>query len=189
MTLLALTIMFVLGVGVAAPASAAELTLKDARGDVWRHDEAGTASQAPNVRLGDVTRATIRHVRRHIVVTTRYVELARTGRYANYTIRLQDRQRHVREVVVEAGPRSWPGKARVFGGNGSIVRSCHVRHHIDYSANVVRVVVPRTCIGDGGAVRANLNDYRANANDDFFSDTPQNDRDHASAWTAWINAH
>ena len=64
----------------AAPVSAAQLTLNDARGDMWFIEEGSTEPDpAPTARVGDFVRATFRHTDRRVEVRSKFVELRRTG--------------------------------------------------------------------------------------------------------------
>jgi hypothetical protein len=185
----ALTTIALLGIA-AAPAGAALLTLHDPSGDMWQQPADGsTTTKAPNSQRGDVLSARIRYAPRKITVTTRYVDVARAGRYANYTTRLQSGQRMIREVTVETGPGSWKGHIRVFRGNGDLAAGCHAGRSIDYTANTVQVTVPASCLNRPRFVRANINDSRANANGTFFLDNPQNQQAHSRTWTHWIHRH
>src|SRR4051812_10124068 len=67
---------------VAAPSAiAAELTLNDARHDMWVIEEGSTQPDpAPGARIGDFVHTTFRHENRLVVVTSSFVELKRTGK-------------------------------------------------------------------------------------------------------------
>lgn len=174
-------------IGLAGPAVAADLGLHDPRGDMWRQDEVGATTRAPASRQGDVVAAHVSVGTAAVVVSSRYADLARAGRYANYTVRLQSGRHLTREVTLETGPGDWRGSVRVFRGNGDLAPHCHPGHHIDYAANTVRITVPATCLERPVYVRANLNSSRANARGTFFLDDPQNRKAGASRWTHWIH--
>ena len=171
----------------AGPASAAQVTLRDGRGDVWASTAPDTWEPAPSGSLNDVTRTVAKHGANKIAVSIRFVALKRTGSYAQYAIRLQSkRDRRIREVVVEAGPRDWAGQVQVFRANGDPASSCPVTHVIDYGNEKVQVRVDRTCLRSPGAVRINVNAYRAQKDKTFLADNPHGSQAESSAWTGWV---
>jgi hypothetical protein len=176
-----------LSVLTAAPAAADDhLVLRDASGDMWRADAVGEAVPAPASTLGDLRRVDVRHGSANVVVTLRFVDLRRAGSYANYTVRLQTGVRTFREVTLEADRHSWAGSTRVFRHGGNLVRGCGESHRVDYRGNTVRIVLPRSCLGTPRFVRANVNVYRADAEDAFFSDNPHDGQAESGAWTRWL---
>ena len=168
----------------AGAASAREVMLRDAAGDMWRKDQ-GNISEAPNSQVGDVRRALFRHDQRNIVVRQRFVDLRRSGDYAQYVVRIESAAGTYREVRVEASPRSWAGKRRVFNRRGDLVE-CATTHRIDYATNVVVMTLPRTCIGTPRTVRATASNYRSDVNHHFLMDNPHNTDSSAQVWTRWL---
>lgn len=169
----------------AGAASAREVLLRDPAGDMWRRDLYGGTFEAPNSHVGDVRRALFRHDKRNIVVRQRFVDLRRTGDYAQYVVRIESASGTYREVRVEASQRSWAGKSRVFNGAGARVE-CKVTHDVDYAANVVVMSMARTCIGTPGAIRATASNYRSDANHHFLMDNPHNSNPSVQGWTRWL---
>lgn len=170
-----------------APAAAAELRVDDARGDVWVSTDATAAAASPESTLGDVTWTKVRYAGARIVVRIGFRDLARKGAYAQYALRLQNRStKMVREVVLEASPDSWGGTVRVFKPHGDLVTGCAVSHEIDYAADAVLIKVGRSCLHRPGAVRANVNAYRADGSGAFSSDNALTDDDSSGGWTAWV---
>lgn len=180
-----LTVALLLVATSAGAASAREVLLRDPAGDMWRRDLQGSISEAPNSHLGDVRRALFRHDQRKIVVRQRFVDLRRTGDYAQYAVRIESAAGTYREVRVEASRRSWAGRSRVFNRRGDRVE-CATTHDIDYAADVVVMTVPRTCIGTPGKVRATASNYRSDVNHHFLMDNPHNTGSSAQVWTRWL---
>lgn len=175
---------------VGGTANARETVARDGRTDVWRSDSPGQAEPAPRTRNGDVIRTWFRHGRHNVVISSSYVDLARVGRYGQYTSHLQSGSKVFREVRVETRPGSWRGTIRVFDGRGNLVR-CRATHRINYGANTVRIFVPRSCLstprlGAPRLVRANAVNHWANRGGVFFNDNPHNRRASANGWTRWI---
>jgi hypothetical protein len=173
---------------VAAPASAEQQRLVDPQGDMWVVADDGSSVPAPESAQGDVTRARTSYRGDAIVVRLKFVDLARRGAYAQYAVVLQGhRDLRTREVVVEAGPDRWEGRARVYKPHGDLVTSCPVAHRIDYDTETVRVRVDRACLDKPGSVRASINVYRADDTGAFYSDNPHDSLDHSDAWTPWVH--
>lgn len=171
----------------AGPAAAQEITFRDPAGDVWYSAAGAAAEPSPGSTFGDLTRTVVKHDRKTVVVRLGFADLGRRGAYAQYAVLLEgSRDRRVREVVVEASPRNWAGRVRVFKRNGDLVRTCGARHRIDYDANTVTVRVPRTCLNRPGSVRANVNVYRADAGEGVYSDNAHDAQEFSIAWTPWV---
>lgn len=169
----------------AGVASAREVLLRDAVGDMWLQDQQGNVSEAPNSQVGDVRQTLFRHGQKNIVVRQRFVDLRRSGDYAQYVVRIESAKGIYRELRVEASSGSWAGKARVFNRRGDLVE-CSTTHDIDYAVNVVVMSLPRTCIGTPGTVRATASNYRSDVNHHFLMDNPHNTESSAQVWTRWL---
>lgn len=173
----------------AGAASAREVVLHDPAGDVWRTSFSGDdVRPAPRTRVGDVRRASFSHGPRSIVVRQRFTELRRVGGYSLHVVRLENGSHISREVRVEAAPGSWRGTAKVFDRRGNRV-TCRVRHALDYDRNILRVRVPRSCLGKPAMVRASASSYWADRRAQvFFSDNPHNERAETRTWTRWLRS-
>ena len=171
----------------AGVASADQERLVDPAGDMWAAADDGSSVPAPGSSQGDLTRAKLTYEGDKVVVRLKFVNLARRGAYAQYLVVVQGHRDHrTREIVLEAGPGRWAGRARVYRPHGDLVASCPVAHVIDYGAEVVRVRVNRACLAKPGSVRANVNVYRADDTGAFYSDNPHDRLDHSDAWTPWV---
>ena len=166
-------------------ASAREVVLRDAAGDMWRQDRQGNVSEAPTSRAGDVRKALFRHGRKNLVVRQRFVDLRRSGDYAQYVIRIESARGIYRELRVEASSGSWAGKSRVFNRRGDLVE-CSTTHDIDYAVNAVVMTVSRSCLGTPRTVRATASNYRTDVNHLFLMDNPHNTESSAQDWTRWL---
>jgi len=163
-------------------ASALELTVRDSRHDVWR---ISPSAVAPSVRNGDVLSTLFRHGSDDVVVTSRYVDLRRVGLYAHYTVRIETGAHSYREARIETTQDSWAGKVRVFNRRGRPV-ACRARHQISYRDNVVRLVVPRSCLNTPKYIQATAASYWANPDGDIYTDNPHSTQPSVRAWTRWI---
>lgn len=169
---------------IAGPAHADGLAVRDGRGDVWRISPTGSRPAA-RMQNGDVSRTLFRHGADNVIVLSWYVGLARVGRYAQFTVRIQTDAGTYREVQVETSRSNRAGTARVFARNGNRV-ACRVGHAISYRRDTVRMAVPRTCLRDPAHVRATAASYWAQRQ--VFTDNPHNREAEVAVWTRWLAA-
>jgi hypothetical protein len=171
----------------AAPAGAKEITVKDARGDVWREADTVNATPAPSIRDGDITKAVIAHDGRRVSVRVVFKRLARTGAYLQVAVKLQGSKGGVvREVLVESSRRDRNGVVRVFNAGGQPVGRCDADHKIDFKRDRVELDVDRRCLHKPGRVRANVNTARATGSGIFYSDNVHDTAAESVAWSDWV---
>src|SRR4051794_26092668 len=73
------------------PAIAAELTLDDARHDMWVIEEGSPRPDpAPAARIGDFVRTTFRHGKHRVVIKSSFLELKRTGKRLTVWVDIRD---------------------------------------------------------------------------------------------------
>jgi hypothetical protein len=194
-TLLApLALLLTLGVaGSTAAAHAGEVTVRDRTGDVseTRVGDSVFVVQS-SIREGDFVATTFRHGPRNVVVTSRFRDLARVGDHHGYYLRLESGRHVYRDISVEAGPGAWAGRHLVVDRRGHQVR-CGVQHTVDYARNLVRIVVPRSCLGSPRVVRGTAaaawtapDTQDASQPDHLRVDNPHNDDPQVATWTRWI---
>lgn len=174
----------------AGPARAESSTLRDHTGDMWTVREGETTGEpAPRARIGDIVRTTFRHTDTRVVVRARFVELAPVGR--RFTLWVGLRSRDGRETIlgVRTSRRDRDGHTILMDAHGRDL-DCAVRHRLSYSRDVVRAVVPRTCLGDPASLRFNVLSeqwgrrlFFANLDDGHTPDVPGRIR-----WTAPVRA-
>jgi hypothetical protein len=174
-----------------APASAAELTIADARGDVWRATSTTTAEPSPTTVPGDLARTVVRYEGGQVLVRLYFADLRRRDAYEQFAVRLQGKQgKVIRSVLVETSRREPKGGHRVFNRAGSEV-SCDAQHKVDYAKNRVTVKLDRVCLGSPGAVRVNVNAARATTTHRkdavFYSDSGHDTAAESAAWSAWVS--
>lgn len=178
---------------LAAPAHAADLTLKDARGDVWRAVSATEAAPSPSTREGDLTRVVVSYAGRDVRVRLHFAALRKHDAYTQAAVRIQGKQgKVVRLVTVETSRRDRVGVHRIFNANGESVRatSCKATHHVDYAKDRVTVSLDRRCLSSPRAVRVNVNTGRATTvkkrDAVFYSDNAHDAAAESAAWSAWV---
>ncbi len=145
-----------LALSTAGAASAANLAVDDARGDVLAYDGSSETeadgTPAPGVRNGDVLRTTFQHRDRRIAIRMKYADLRRRGDVFAHEMRIVTNDSKRWDVVVYAAPQMWRGQAEMARGNGNPVE-CKIAHRIDYDTDVLVVSFPRTCVGKPRWVR------------------------------------
>jgi len=179
---------------VVAPAGANHVVVRDQRRDVSESrvgDDAGTVVQS-GIREGDFISTTFQHGRHSVVVTSRFRALDHVGNHHAYFLRLESGRHVYRDVTVQAGPDLWRGRHVVTDRRGDRVR-CAVHHSINYRLNVLRVVVPRSCLGGPRVVRGTAAtiwtrpDLDDSSQPDYLMvDNPHNTNPVVNSWTHWI---
>jgi hypothetical protein len=178
-------------VATIAPASATDLKIADARGDVWRATSTTTAEPSPKTVTGDLTRTAVRYEGGDVRVRLNFADLRRKDAYAQFAVRFQGKQgKVVRTVLVETSRREPKGGHRVFNKSNTEV-SCDAKHKVTYSTNRVTVRLDRDCLGSPGAVRVNVNAARATTTHRqdavFYSDSGHDTAAESAAWSAWVS--
>jgi hypothetical protein len=145
---------------VAHAESVSSLTLIDERGDMWVvGPEEGPPVAAPRQRRGDIRRTIIRHGAHAVTVRTRFSELSRKPQGHFLVVVLRTNTGVLRDVYIVAGqfsrPPDWRGYVVVERRNGRPV-DCAAAHNINYTTNVMRLRVPRSCLQDPRWVQAKV---------------------------------
>lgn len=170
---------------VAAPAVAAELTVEDAVGDMWKVDNfSDDFVPAPNARNGDFIRTKFNHTATRVIMKSEFVELRapRRDQLLDFEARMRDEngKKHIISVVQGDGFSD----AQLSTYRGSSVR-CNVSYKVDYDANMVRTSFPRRCIDNPESLQFTAVNvwYRGNA---MYFDNPHNPTADYSVWTAKV---
>jgi hypothetical protein len=130
----------------AAPVTAAELTLQDARHDMWVIEEGSTQPDpAPAARIGDVLRTTFRHEDHFVVITSSFLELRRTGQRFTVWVNMRDQKGTETTAGIRTSPHNRYGRALLFTSRGEDI-PCNVRHRVNYKRDLVRIAIPRRCL-------------------------------------------
>lgn len=138
-----------------APAAADRLAVADRRGDVLKVEEGATSGEPAPGSTFDVWRSTFAHTADRVAVRVRLDDLRPTGRRLQVWVNLRDGRGRTSHVGVEAVPGDRGGRAWLMGDRGQD-RPCRVRHRIDYDRDVVRVSLPRSCLGSPRVLRFGL---------------------------------
>lgn len=173
--------------GVAGAASAQGLRIRDAQHDMWAGAASDQPSQlhaAPHRATGDALSVRLRHGPQNVVVTERFARLDRSGQGDLYGFRLRTDGRVWRDVQVEAYRRSsWAGTLSMFRRNGRSVTCDGLTARIDYGNDLLRLKVPRHCLGDPQWVQLSAVDAHITLHDTWVVDNPHNDEASYRGWS------
>jgi hypothetical protein len=136
----------------AGPAAAERVTVADRRGDVLKVEEGATSGEPAPGSTFDVWRSTFAHTPDRVVARVRFDDLRPTGKRLRVWVNLQDGRGRTHHVGVEGVPGDRAGTAWLMGDRGRDL-PCRVRHRIDYRRDVVRVSLPRRCVGSPRVLR------------------------------------
>jgi len=143
-----------------AVAHADSYSQTDASGDVAGSPRSSSSEEFtvdPARANGDVTTSRITHLARKVRIKLTHRDLSRTNRFASsLSIRSNTGLRY---VFVEARKGSWAGKHGIENARGTNVSCSGLAHKIDYVANTVLIVIPRSCLGNPRWVRVSMGTY------------------------------
>jgi hypothetical protein len=143
-----------------APAQAARYVHDDAAADQTR-----TTCTAPNpcsdavdatVTNGDITRVTAVHGARRVRVLTNYTDVATTTDESIQVVRIVTNTGLQRLATIYTPAGSADAVTFLMRPNGDRVRCRYLRAVRDVDANVMGVVVPRSCLGYPRSVRVGV---------------------------------
>jgi hypothetical protein len=159
-----------LAVATAGSASAEDLAVKDAKGDLVSFDmETETTTPAPEVKDADILRTVLRHNARRIVVRVKYAELRHRGQLFSQGIRIVTNEGVRREASIYAAPHMWRGQSDMGRPNGNPV-DCAIKHAINYDTNVVTLSFPRSCVSDPRWVRLGVGAFWMDGQSNVYVD-------------------
>lgn len=164
----------VLALSLAAPAHAAKYVHYDTKGDVIVSHCTYTESETepmeeptdectetvdPTVLEGDVTRTAIRHTERKVIVRTSYRELTRGDDFNIHIGAIRTNEglnRHLFLMFADGMT-----EVDLIRPNGNPV-ACRLGRTLDFTANVIEVRVPRSCLSSPRWVKVGLAHIRVN---------------------------
>lgn len=168
------------------PQSGPDLTLRDARHDMWFMEEGSTElAPAPDARIGDVVRTTFWHEDQLVLIRSSFVELTRTGKRLTVWVDMLGQSGTETTVGVRTSPRNRAGRTLIFDGRGDT--PCNVVHRVNYARNVVWIRVPRGCLDAPGWLRFRQVSVFSQRNLRFaVLDDPSTTGRPSVAWTAKV---
>ena len=143
----------------------------DAGSDVVATQGAGPGKVDADHRNGDVLSARVVHGPKAVTLELGFAKLVRAGAWHRHFFRLVTDEGVRRELVVDAAPGRWAGRATLTGVDRQL-EACDVRPTITYAAGGsarVRVVLPRVCLSGPSWVRVSAGTVTA-AGDAVFAD-------------------
>jgi len=176
--------------GVAGAASAQGLRIRDAQHDMWAgaaSDQPSAFRAAPHRTTGDVVSVRLRHGTRNVVITEKFARLDRSGLGDLYGFELRTDERVWRDVQVEAYRHSgWNPTLSMVRRNGRSVTCNGLTARIDYATDLVRLQVPRRCLGQPRWVQLSAVDAHITFNDTWVVDNPHNAEASFNGWSAQV---
>jgi hypothetical protein len=154
---------------------------------MWVIEEGSTEPDpAPEARIGDFVRTTFRHQDRVVVIRSAFVELKRTGKRFTVWVDMRDQDGAKTTAGVRASPGNRAGRTLLFTSQGEDI-PCNVRHRVNYERNVVRLVIPRRCLGMPRWLQfRELSEYSGRSLRFARADDPGTSGPPSVAWTAHV---
>ena len=155
----AAAVLTTLAIGPAGAANAQSLSRQDAERDV-RSFTGTSNTTAPETATadGDILVVRMTHTDRRIEVRIQFADLQKTGDVRGHVVRVVTNEGVHRDALLVAGPQFWAGRSELDRPNGNKVR-CSVRHSIDYTAHVVTIGFPRSCVSNPRWVRLGVGSF------------------------------
>jgi hypothetical protein len=123
-----------------------------------------------------------------VVITERFARLDRSGQGDLYGFRLRTDERVWRDVQVQAYRRSgWGGTLSMFRRNGRSVSCDRLVARIDYGRDLLRLRVPRRCLGDPQWVQLSAVDAHITLHGTWVVDNPHNNEASFSGWSPRVS--
>lgn len=155
--------------GLAPSAYAEKVVHVDAAADVvsigWDDEkQAETTAPAPQQRNGDILRTVVQHRLRKVILTASYAELRRLDPAAHF-VSIVTNETVRRHVEVAPTPTRPQGRVLFSTSSGRAVSCAGLERRIDYLANTLRLVIPRSCLSAPRWVRVGFGAVRTRETD------------------------
>lgn len=151
-------------VGLTPSAYAEKVVHVDASADViaWGWDnetETEISVPAPEQTNGDILRTVVQHRLRKVILTASFAELRKADPATHFVsiVTNESLRRHVEVAATVARPQ---GRVLFSTGFGRAVRCTGLERRIDYLANTLRLVIPRSCLSAPRWIRAGIGAVR-----------------------------
>lgn len=177
----------------AAPAVAADLTVEDARKDVYTIQIVGEGPEEevrwvkdPSIRQGDVVRTTYRHTDKRVSIRTKFVELERGAQLRMYgRMRAQDGKKYSFQLV--STKRNPAGRASLRSYRGDKLLDCAVKARVDFAKNTAMLSFPRTCVNNPRALEFTIMSIGGTRRNPGF-DNAQSESFRPFGWTSKVRS-
>lgn len=145
---------FALTAAGVAPAHAAKYVHDDAAADQTRTTCTDPANPAtctdavdPAVANGDITRVAVRHAARKVFVNTTYTDVSTSADESMQLVQVVTNSGMRRLAAIYTPANSEDASVVLIRPNGKLVRCRNMGAVRDTTANVMQVVIPRSCLG------------------------------------------
>ena len=175
--------------GLSSTAYAEKVVHDDPRGDVLSIPLGDNTEPvpAPEETDGDIVRTVVDHRLRKVILTVRFAELRRVGPVMHY-IPLVTNESLRRNIWVRPDAEHPQGQVVFSTGSDRIVRCAGLERRIDYTANTLRLEIPRSCLSAPRWVRVGFGAVRSHMDGDTgegFIDDGNRDGSFGSAHPAF----
>lgn len=135
-------------------AHADTVTRYDTSGDVVsvtfdEETEEETVTPVPDRKQGDITKVRTSFEGETIRISASFRGLVKAGPFMFHSLRLVT-SKFERSVDIVAGPGGWAGESDLSTKFGSPVKCTKLAHKLDYTAKLVVVTIPRSCMSITG---------------------------------------
>ena len=184
---LATVLVTTLAVLVPSAAEARSYVSPDTSGDVVEVNfQYETTAVVPARTEGDIVSSGVVNGKRRIKMAMRYRELTMTGAGVVHVFRIGSLKR-VRVVSLVARPGHWQGSALMEKDNGTNVTCRGMSWSIGYDDNLLRLSVPRRCLGKPKWVHVGMLEKHMEDPSNFLDDAQTNGYIGADPkWGPWV---
>jgi hypothetical protein len=161
-----LALVAAISIGALPTAAHAERVVhNDARGDLIYQTYNPETSEsgeepAPSATVGDVVRTAVRHRTSNVFVAVTFADLRRADDLSGHVLRLVTNEGLKRNVFLEVTKENPRGSLSMSKSAGPRVTCKGLSRDIDYSTEVLKFAIPRSCLGSPSWVRVGFMSYR-----------------------------
>jgi hypothetical protein len=162
---------------VPVAAHAGSYSAPDQSGDVAKYDFTGESeapTPLPDRTEGDIVHSRVVHGPRRVTIEVRFRDLSTTGGTIAHDFRIGTNKHLGREIVIVASPGSWQGHKAVLNKRDKRAHCKGVRWSLQYGANLVRLSVPRRCLGNPKWVHVGIGTFEGTSDAVFVDDANTN---------------
>jgi hypothetical protein len=149
--------------GLTSTAYAEKVVHNDTPADVltitWDGETEADPVPAPEATDGDILRTAVDHRLRKVILIVKYTELRRVDPVMHF-VSLVTNESLRRDVVVTPDADHPQGKVIFAKGSGTRLRCAGLERRIDYTANTLRLEIPRSCLSAPRWVRVGVGAVR-----------------------------
>jgi hypothetical protein len=173
---------------VATPAATAQAEAvgdPDTGGDMVAITDEGVVTPVPERSLNDVRATRLTYGATRVAIRVSFVDLKKVGEAQALNVDMYTNERS-RRLQLNAFPFNWSGETQMYTVKWREVDCGGVRHTVDYAADIMKVSLPRRCLGNPRWVNFRVVAFAEDNGsywDDALSDVPISTTD--GNWLKW----